>query len=558
MKTRPSEQKIYIADFETTSDPEDCRVWAACAVEMQTQKVAFIGNSIDSFMNWLSEQNSIVFFHNLAFDGQFVLSYLLTNGFRSTSRRENRTFDALISDAGAFYSINVRFKKSGKYWYRCQIRDSLKKINSRVEQIAKAYKLPIRKGKIDYEAYRAPGHELTEEEREYVQDDCKIVAAALLTHWDAGLDRITAASDAFNIYKHEFIGDRMFRHYFPVLPVEIDDDLRKAYRGGFTYLNPRFKEIRDLPGIVLDVNSEYPYILHSKPMPVGYPVYFEGKPIDDPRFPLYICRCRFAFELKPDHVPSIQIKNTFRFRQNEYLSSSNGEIVELFLTNIDLQLIFNQYDVFDFEIINGWRFQAKTGLFDKYIDKYMTLKQTSEGAKRQVAKLMLNSLYGKFGMNPRKYRKLPVLNDEGIVKYVMSDPEMTDPIYTALAAFVTSYGRDLIIRASQANFDRFIYSDTDSIHLIGNKLPEGLRIDDKALGAFKIEEEFSDSLYLRQKTYMHTTETGITVKCAGMPDTCKAQVTYDNFKIGSTFPGKLLPKVVKGGCVLINSFFTIH
>lgn len=555
---RPRVQKVYIADFETNNHIEDCRVWAACAVDIETNETAFIGNSIESFIEWLSDQNSIVYFHNLAFDGQFILSYLLNNGYRYTQRKENKSFDALISDTGAFYSLNIRFKKSGKYWYRVQIRDSLKKINSKVERIAKSYNLPFRKGKIDYNLVRPKGHELTPEEKDYILDDCRIVAAALLTHIQQGLDRVTAASDAFNIYKGEYLGPKMFEYYFPVLPYEIDKDIRKAYRGGFTYLNPIYKNRRGISGIVLDVNSEYPYILHYKPLPVGYPIFFEGEPKEDSRFPLYICRCRFAFEIKPNRIPSIQIKNTFRFQQNEYLTSSNGEVVELFLTNIDIELIKEQYNLFSFEIINGWKFQQKTGLFDRYVDSFMEIKKNSKGAKREVAKVMLNSLYGKFGMNPEKYKKIPFLNDEGIVKFKMSDPEITDPIYTALAVFVTSYGRDLIIRAAQRNFNRFIYSDTDSIHLQGYEIPEGINIDAKELGAFKIEESFSDSLYLRQKTYMHTTENGITVKCAGMPDSCKELVTYDNFKIGSTFPGKLLPKVVKGGVVLIDTVFTIH
>ena len=351
----------------------------------------------------------------------------------------------------------------------------------------------------------------------------------------------------------------MFDYYFPVLPVEIDKEIRWAYRGGFTYLNPKFANVQNVAGIVLDVNSEYPYILHDKPLPVGYPVFFEGEPENDPRFPLYICRCQFSFEIKPDHVPAIQLKHTFMFRQNEYLTTSNGEIIETYLTNIDLELIKEQYELFDFKIIKGWRFQAKTGIFSKYIDHYYEIKRNSKGALREMAKLMLNSAYGKTGMNPVRYNKEPFLAPDGVVHYKLSDtPEIVDPVYTAHAAFVTAYGRDLIIRAAQANYDRFIYSDTDSCHLLGFDEPNGIKIHPTDLGAFKIEETFTDGLYIRQKTYMHTVDGEIVVKCAGMPDDCKKQVTYDNFKIGQKYYGKLLHKNVPGGVILYKGYFTIN
>ena len=69
-------------DFETTTDPLDVRVWASCAVDIETLETAFIGNSIDSFFEWLSDKNTVCYFHNLKFDGEFILSYLLTHGYK--------------------------------------------------------------------------------------------------------------------------------------------------------------------------------------------------------------------------------------------------------------------------------------------------------------------------------------------------------------------------------------------------------------------------------------------------------------------------------------------
>lgn len=47
------------------------------------------------------------------------------------------------------------------------------------------------------------------------------------------------------------------------------------------------------------------------------------------------------------------------------------------------------------------------------------------------------------------------------------------------------------------------------------------------------------------------------ITCAGLPDNCYSQVTWDNFKEGFTAHGKLTYKYVKGGVKLIETDFTI-
>ena len=68
-------------------------------------------------------------------------------------------------------------------------------------------------------------------------------------------------------------------------------------------------------------------------------------------------------KIKKDHIPTIQLKDKhykWSFLPNEYIESSNGEIINLVLTNIDLKLFFEQYDVYDLEYINGYKFKAFT------------------------------------------------------------------------------------------------------------------------------------------------------------------------------------------------------
>ena len=47
------------------------------------------------------------------------------------------------------------------------------------------------------------------------------------------------------------------------------------------------------------------------------------------------------------------------------------------------------------------------------------------------------------------------------------------------------------------------------------------------------------------------------VTCAGMPDNVKELVTYDNFRSGESFPGKMMPRRFPGGIVLEETTFTI-
>lgn len=577
--------KIYVGDFETTTTPDDVRVWASCLVDVETAETSFIGNDIEGMFDFLKNQNSTVYFHNLKFDGEFILSYLLTHGYEHSDSGQDRTFDTLIADTGIFYSITVIFEKKNKKYKKVTFYDSLKKLPFKVSVIAKAFELEDSKGSIDYEAFRPIGHELTDEERDYIVKDCRIVAQALKIQRDKGLKRMTNASDALHDYKGR-LSKNMFERYFPVLPVELDADIRRAYKGGFTYLSPRFKNARVRGGVTLDVNSLYPSVMYDRMLPYGYPMYFEGEPEDNELFPLFIVRLSCEFQVKKDHIPTIQLKNNRAFIETEYLETSNGEIVEMTLTSVDLALFLDHYDVYNLDYICGWRFKGMQGLFTDYIDHWMSIKETSTGAIRQLAKLMLNSLYGKFATNPNSRKRVPILDHEGVVHYLNDDPELRDPVYTAMGAFITAYAREKTIRSAQNVFPRFIYADTDSLHLTGCELPEGLDIHPTRLGAWKHEGTFIDSLFVRQKTYMETmreskksslenyarllnrthdvhregdviqyTQTHVT--CAGMPDNIKELVTYENFHSGSTFDGKLVPRRYKGGVVLEKTTFTI-
>lgn len=449
--------KRFTADFETAVWKEDeTWVWAWAVCNIETEKIE-IGNNIDDFIEYCkSNKNSIFYFHNLKFDGEFIIYWALKNGFKHVEKKEeieNNTFTTLISDMGQFYQITLYFEKKNKKVHKVTFIDSLKIIPFSVEQIAKSFNLEISKLKIDYKKERPKGHELTEEEKEYIKNDVLIVAKALNFFFKEDLNKMTMASNSITDFKN-ILTKSKFNHFFPKLDFEVDKDLRKSYKGGFTYLNPIYKEKDVGKGVVLDVNSLYPWTMYEKPLPFGEPVFFKGKYKEDKVYPLYIQMLTCSFTLKKDKIPTIQIKNNVSFIGNEYLENSNNEIVCLVLTSVDLKLFLEHYNVYDLEYICGWQFKEIEGLFTKYIDKWVKVKNeaTISGNKglRTIAKLMLNSLYGKLATSLEVQSKIPYLEEDEIIHYKLSEKEEKEGLYLPTASFITAYAREKTIRTSQA------------------------------------------------------------------------------------------------------------
>ena len=590
---------LFTADFETTTDENDCRVWAWAVSEIGKTENFFFGNSIDNFFDFVQNQeNSTFYFHNLKFDGEFIMVWLFEHGFKHVTDRKDektKTFTTLISDTGQFYSIKVIFEKKGKKTKYIKIFDSLKILPFSVEEIAKGFNLPISKLEIDYTAYRPVNHILTQIEIDYIKNDVVIVAMALDVLFSQNLTKMTQGSNALFDYK-QTITEKRFEKLFPV--PDYDKDIRQSYKGGFTYLNPKYKSVDVGEGLVFDVNSLYPSVMHDCPLPYGDGIYFNGQYEHDSLYNLYVQMFTCQFELKEGYIPTIQLKNNLMFIPTQYIESSGDEEVTMCLTSVDLKLFFEHYNVYNIEYHSGWKFKSTFGLFTPYIDKWVKIKNEStlNGNKsmRTLAKLMLNALYGKFALNPNVQSKIPFY-DNGVIRYSMGEKETRTPIYIPVGTFITAWARYKTITSAQKVYKYFIYADTDSLHLnipvppemsklsndeleklttedlqkFGVDLPDDFEIDPVKLGAWKLESRFTRARFIRQKSYIEDWNTPDTwdtdkynpdllnITCAGMPKNCYQYVTWDNFKEGATYKGKLQPKHVKGGIILKEIEFTI-
>lgn len=537
------------ADFETTTNPLDCRVWCWGSMSISDYDDYVTGLGVGSYVAYLLSAPSITYFHNLAFDGSFILDYLFKNGYTWTAGNPKKgEFSTLISGMGKFYSITIVSKDGVK----AELRDSLKKIPLPVREVPKAFNLDSRKGDIEYDADRPVGYLPSDEEWDYLYNDIHIMAQAMRVILTSGMTRLTVGADSLAEFKK--LHGKGFSRTFPTLSKTVDDDIRAAYRGGIAMPNRKWVRRLTGPGITIDKNSMYPWVMRTKQLPYGRPWWSET---EEPDADLYTVSLTFTARLKPDHLPCIQLKRSVRFNQNEFLEVVD-EPTTVTITSVDLELWQEQYDLTIYAISGYWNFKAADGLFNDYIDKWMAVKANSTGGARTIAKLHLNSLYGKFAKNTNVTPKVPYL-DGDTVKLRTGDHEESNPVYTAMGAFITAYARQDLIRSAQANYDRFLYCDTDSLHLRGTDEPD-LYLHPTELGAWKVEHDgqpFDDAVFLRAKQYCERFGDYDDVHIAGLPKEIAAKVRLEDMLHPQVWHGKLVPKRVPGGVSLIDTSFTL-
>lgn len=571
--------RYFVGDFETTvyKGQEYTEVWASASVELYTEEVN-IFHSIDEQFEYFRKLkgNICVYYHNLKFDGEFWLYYLIVKlgykqgydsaakNFKKTKDLQNNEFTYSISDMGYWYIITI--KTNDKI---IEIRDSLKLIPCSVKEIGESFGTKHKKLDMEYEGFRYAGCEITETEKEYISNDILVVKEALEIMFNEGHKKLTIGSCCLSEYRN-LMGNKEYKRLHPNLySVKINesrygyktigDYIRKSYKGGWCYLADGKENIIKTNGITLDVNSLYPSVMSSESgnrYPIGYPTLWNGNFIPEEakkNTNYYFIRIRTDFDIKEGHLPFIQIKGNPMYKPTECLKTSkiynkndgkyyseyidiNGKItnsiIELVLTCTDFELLQEHYNLSNFEILDGCYFRAVVGIFDNYIEKYKKIKLESSGAKKQVAKYFLNNLYGKMASSTRSSFKIAYLKEDNTIGYTIVESNTKIPGYIAIGSAITSYARNFTIRAAQQNYygkDKpgFIYADTDSIHC---DLPieeiKGVKLHDKNFCCWKHESSWEKAKFVRQKTYIEVIDGKYDIKCAGMPKKCKELLKY--------------------------------
>lgn len=539
------------------------RVWA-WAIAPVGEDVIYTGTTIQGYVEKAAELGGVHWFHNLRFDGAFLDAYLCDDapiglGMRAGSWRPRSVpvghVGALISDQGAHYARYVHMADGRRF----EVRDSLKKFpGTSVADLAKMYGAEVGKGEINYTAERPIGYRPTAEEWDYIETDVDIVRTALAVADSIGNTGLTIGGDAMTEYRATMAHGK-FRTVFPVIDRDLDDWIRRAYRGGWTYVNPKYQgQILDVEGSVWDVNSMYPAVMRQSSFPVGMPVRLAPGQTTLQGYPHTIVGALLDARIKPGRLPMIQVKRDARYDPVMYQTEVRG--VEWYGTEVDWRLMLEQYDVTIHEWIAGFAFRGISGLFDRYIDKWMEVKATSTGGMRTQAKFQLNNLWGRFAINPLRGGRLPSIDEHGVVKYGLTPQEYDEPCYTPVGVWTTSYGRDRVIRAAQSFGDRFLAADTDSCHVIGTD-PGELEVHDTKLGAWKQEAVFDQATYLRAKAYAERIVEGderiVEAHVAGLPRKLLQGARVEDIAVGAKYSGKLVPRRVPGGVILISTDFEI-
>lgn len=592
--------------------------------------------------------NIILYFHNLKFDGSFILDYLMryeyTQAYSESEQRwlknsemPRKSFRYLISDMGQWYTIIIKDINNKTI----EIRDSLKLLPFSLREIGKGFKTKHQKLEMEYKGFRYPNCPISAEELEYIKNDVLVLKEALEIMFQDGHNRLTIGSCCLAEFKSSLaLGKWEYDAMFPdMYKIEINkerfgadtvgDFIRKSYKGAWCYLKSGCENKLYKYGCTNDVNSLYPSMMHSESgnyYPVGNPHLWYGDYIPDDALTnkrFYFIKVETKFVIKDGYLPCIQIKNNKLYKANEWLETSdihlNGKYynkieledgsvtdvkVTLYLTMVDWELIQEHYHLADTKIICGMWFDTRIGIFDNYINIYREIKMNNKGAKRTEAKLFLNNLYGKMASSPDSNYKLAYMKEDSIIGFNTVEAHDKKAGYIPVGAAITAYARRFTIRAAQANYDSFIYADTDSIHCACK--PEevkGITVHPSAFCCWKTETTWDEGIFVRQKTYIeHVIEEDLepienpyyNVKAAGLPaksnyllnkslDYNKTgeltindneRVSYkiseedikwikqkrspEAFKRGLVIPGSLKQKRIKGGVILYEKDYVMR
>lgn len=479
----------------------------------------------------MQERNSIAWFHNLRFDFAFLEWFMLETGwtqidsfpqkfdYQALSQLPDKTYSVLRDGMGNIYSVDL-------FNYERQvinIYDSAKLYPTTIDALGKAFGVPKLSSQYDYNVLREPNQEATALEIEYLKHDIQIMKLAVLEMAKkyGGVSRTVSGlsyKEMVGLYVHGDDYDltrtlkdwkknkEAFESDFPPTSVAEAKIIQPAYSGGHVMINPKYVGKKVQAGMTADINSLYPYVLQTAYLPIGNGIEFAGEYQDDDEHPLYIQYFKAGFKLKRGGVPTLPKKYSTMptLNSDEDLQPWVDYIV---LTNIDLKHFYKNYDVEWIEFYGGvkWR-QVKApfaGIVNVEGKNKVDASLSGDKVKRMLAKLAMNSSYGKMGQNVNNISKRGFLDDD-VVRYEFVREEDSPKSYLPAAVFVTSNARDVLFNGIYAigGMRNFLYCDTDSIHFLGHTKPKNLPMSQVELGKWKIESYFNQAKFLVDKTYV--------------------------------------------------------
>lgn len=409
-----------------------------------------IGNTLDEFMDFILQdgKNKIIYFHNLSFDGDFIIKWLFRNypkNFKQDYQFTTENYE-VVNQVPKFNWFSF-FKNGNKIYnidwcVRKKIRDKVMKVKiqfrcsynlmpSSIDSLGKSFKINkmdeeeinnlILKGYIKEknEFYDLGGNYVHQDEYlknvfvSYIKRDVMIAKTAFLNYKetvestkdainnkynkkDVHLQKIlTTASLVQKLVKNNIWNNKHLHNYIKrglkIHSYEQYELMRKFYSGGFTQFNPLYhNKIFDKKGFSIDINSSYPWAM-TQPLPYGELL---DEPPKNSKNYLTYCVVKMSYKIKSKYINFICLKNKTDKRVR-YSMHGSGEFYFL----LDEFEFYKK--IYDIEITEIKYLYARCFTFLKpFIDEYYHLKSEAD-ANGQVAlkttyKLLLNSLYGSF------------------------------------------------------------------------------------------------------------------------------------------------------------------
>lgn len=388
----------------------------------------------------------------------------------------------------------------------------------------------------------------------------------------------TLPSLAFGIFRSNFMPENLI----PQISGKIGLDIRQSYTGGAVdvYI-PENKKGNEV--YCYDVNSLYPSVMSDNLMPVGNPTYFEGniRAIDAEAFGFFFCNIITPNNLKHPIIQT-HVKTSNGLRTIAPLGSWKDMI---FSSEMDNAIKLG----YKFEILWGYTFN-KENIFKDYVDFLYNFRinYPKDDPLNFIAKILLNSLYGRFGMDDNftevniihkdfypdfenKYLD-NILNTQDLGDYKLisfkqknnqiENEESTHNVSVGLASAITAYARIHMSQFKNNPNINLYYSDTDSIYTDSELDP--ILLSETTLGKLKLENTCKRAIFLAPKVYcLETIENKLIYKVKGLKHAIELSMSdFENLLNKDLFikkdQTKWIRKLSEGHIKLSEQIYTLQ
>lgn len=368
-------------------------------------------------------------------------------------------------------------------------------------------KLPMPSGKLDAQEWEV-----------YCEQDVRIIRTAFLgfrefvREHDLGVMQPTLASQALTAYRHRFMPCQILIHTKEeALTLE-----RESYHGGRTeafWYGPHYGRL-----FKLDINSMYPSIMRTCELSARYVGYF-------PSYKRHLWR---AAKRDYNRVAECWIDtNTpvYGIVRDHRLIFPVGQFKA---TLAEPELVYAlEHD--HVKKIGRWAIYERENLFRSFVDYFYKVRREYQKAGNDafafMAKILMNSLYGKFGQAGRIWVEtdeyiwtedqegvlqidadtppIRLRNRLGRTQMLLMEAESHNSV-PIIASEITSHARiRLWALIEQAGRENVIYVDTDSLVVSETGLDRlQSAVNPSKLGALKVEGESDYSEFWAPKDYL--------------------------------------------------------